>query len=59
MSLFVATLVFGESELLSAAKLGIITVSVIAGIIGWTVLRLTPAQMVPAQSLPASVAAGD
>jgi NhaA family Na+:H+ antiporter len=59
MSLFISTLAFGQGELLSVAKLGIIAASVIAGIIGWTVLRLTPPQTATAQSLSASSAAGD
>jgi NhaA family Na+:H+ antiporter len=59
MSLFISTLAFGQGELLSVAKLGIITASVIAGIIGWTLLRLTPPQTAKAQSLSASAAAGD
>lgn len=40
MSLFVATLAFGDSPLLITAKFGILTASVIAGTIGWTILRL-------------------
>ena len=35
----VATLAFGESELLAAAKLGILTASVIAGCLGFFLLR--------------------
>jgi NhaA family Na+:H+ antiporter len=59
MSLFISTLAFGQGDLLSVAKLGIITGSVIAGIVGWTVLRLTPTQTETAQSLPEDAAAGD
>ena len=39
MSLFIATLGFGESQLLEAAKLGILTASLIAGLLGFTLLR--------------------
>ena len=39
MSLFIATLGFGESELLAAAKLGILGASVIAGSLGYVLLR--------------------
>ncbi|MBC8870106.1 MAG: Na+/H+ antiporter NhaA [Planctomycetes bacterium] len=38
MSLFVANLAFGDSALLSVAKVGILTASLIAGIGGWVVL---------------------
>src|SRR5919199_3780143 len=39
MSLFIASLGFGESPLLEAAKLGILTASLIAGVLGFTLLR--------------------
>jgi Na+:H+ antiporter, NhaA family len=39
MSLFIAALGFGESPLLEAAKLGILTASLIAGLLGFTLLR--------------------
>lgn len=39
MSLFVATLAFGNSILLEISKLGILSASVIAGLGGWLVLR--------------------
>ena len=40
MSLFIAGLAFGDSEAqLTAAKLGTLAASVIAGVIGWSVLR--------------------
>ena len=43
MSLFIAGLAFGGSEeLLSAAKLGTFTASLLAGILGWVVLRGAP-----------------
>ena len=39
MSLFIAGLAFGASPLVQSAKLGILSSSVIAGIIGWMLLR--------------------
>lgn len=39
MSLFVASLAFGESALLDVSKVGILTASVIAGAGGWLILR--------------------
>lgn len=39
MSLFIATLAFPESDLLSFAKIGILTASLIAGILGYLFLR--------------------
>ena len=43
MSLFIAGLAFGESaSLLTAAKLGTFLASVVAGIVGWTLLRTAP-----------------
>jgi NhaA family Na+:H+ antiporter len=41
MSLFIAGLAFGASPLLQSAKLGILSSSVIAGIIGWMLLRMS------------------
>lgn len=41
MSLFVADLAFIDVHLLNTAKVGILTASVIAGVIGYTMLRLT------------------
>jgi NhaA family Na+:H+ antiporter len=43
MSLFIAGLAFGTSPLLDAAKLGILSASIIAGIGGWLLLRRPPA----------------
>lgn len=44
MSLFIAGLAFGDSApLLTAAKLGTLLASVIAGVVGWALLRRTPA----------------
>ena len=43
MSLFVANLAFGEgSALLDAAKLGVLTASVVAAAVGWILLRRKP-----------------
>jgi NhaA family Na+:H+ antiporter len=39
MSLFIASLAFGDSTLLSTAKVGILTASLTAGIGGWIILR--------------------
>ena len=39
MSLFIASLAFGESALLTSAKLGVLTASLIAGITGWILLQ--------------------
>jgi NhaA family Na+:H+ antiporter len=56
MSLFVGTLAFGEGELLEAAKVGIITASVIAGVLGYVLLSRTrpvaPAAGTAAADLP-------
>jgi Na+:H+ antiporter, NhaA family len=41
MALFIATLSFGDSPMLETAKAGIFAASVIAGVIGWTLLRRT------------------
>ena len=39
MSLFITDLAFSEDSLVEAAKLGIVGASVIAGVVGWTILR--------------------
>ena len=41
MSLFIAGLAFEDDEILSVAKLGILTASLIAGVGGWVILRNT------------------
>jgi Na+/H+ antiporter NhaA len=41
MSLFIASLAFGETPLLPVAKVGILTGSLIAGVVGWMILRGT------------------
>ncbi len=43
MSLFIAGLAFGESALLDAAKIGVLAASIVAGVVGYTLLRRTPA----------------
>lgn len=42
MSLFIANLAFGSGSLLDSAKIGILSASVIAGIVGWSLLRRRP-----------------
>jgi NhaA family Na+:H+ antiporter len=42
MSLFISDLAFSDSSLVDAAKLGILAASLIAGVIGWTILRRAP-----------------
>jgi NhaA family Na+:H+ antiporter len=41
MSLFVAGLAFGDSALLDIAKLGVLGASIVAGVIGFVLLRRT------------------
>jgi NhaA family Na+:H+ antiporter len=43
MSLFIGSLAFGEGVLLDAAKVGILTASLIAGLVGWSLLRFQSA----------------
>ena len=40
MSLFIAGLAFGDLSALGSAKFGILTASLIAGVVGWFILRL-------------------
>jgi NhaA family Na+:H+ antiporter len=42
MSLFVASLAFGQGPLMDSAKVGILAGSVLAGIVGWILLRVEP-----------------
>lgn len=42
MSLFVAGLAFGQGPLMDSAKVGILAGSVLAGIVGWILLRAAP-----------------
>jgi NhaA family Na+:H+ antiporter len=39
MSLFISDLAFSDASLVEAAKLGILAASLIAGVVGWTILR--------------------
>ena len=39
MSLFITDLAFSDGSLIEAAKLGILVASLIAGVVGWTILR--------------------
>jgi Na+:H+ antiporter, NhaA family len=39
MSLFISDLAFSEDSLVETAKLGILVASLIAGVVGWTILR--------------------
>jgi NhaA family Na+:H+ antiporter len=39
MSLFISDLAFADSTFLNTAKLGILAASLIAGLVGWTILR--------------------
>ncbi len=43
MSLFISDLAFTEGPLLDVAKVGILTASLIAGIVGWLIIRRTSA----------------
>ena len=40
MSLFIASLAFNDSAHLTAAKLGVLSSSIIAGVVGWILLRI-------------------
>ena len=51
MSLFIATLAFGASALLDSAKIGVLTGSILAGIVGTIVLRYETRAR-PSDSLP-------
>jgi NhaA family Na+:H+ antiporter len=44
MSLFIAHLAFGDQGFLELSKVGILTASLIAGVVGWLVLRLMPSK---------------
>jgi NhaA family Na+:H+ antiporter len=64
MSLFIAGLAFGNSpDQLTSAKLGTLVASVIAGVIGWSVLRFGPGAPggghAPASSPPEEITTGN
>lgn len=44
MSLFIATLAFGEGALLDAAKVGILVASLVSGVLGWVLLSRAAAR---------------
>ncbi|MDQ4126937.1 MAG: Na+/H+ antiporter NhaA, partial [Actinomycetota bacterium] len=39
ISLFITDLAFSEGPLVDAAKVGILAASLVAGVVGWTILR--------------------
>jgi Na+:H+ antiporter, NhaA family len=39
MSLFISDLGFSDGSLVDAAKIGILAASLVAGVVGWTILR--------------------
>jgi NhaA family Na+:H+ antiporter len=39
MSIFITNLAFQDGELIAAAKAGILLASVIAGVVGWRILK--------------------
>ena len=43
MSLFISDLAFADSPLLVVAKVGILMASLIAGVVGWSIIRRTSA----------------
>ncbi len=47
MSLFVGSLAFGEGPRLEAAKIGILAASLVAGLVGWGLLRTNSAPATP------------
>jgi NhaA family Na+:H+ antiporter len=50
MALFIATLSFGDSQMLETAKAGILAGSVVSGVVGWTLLRRTAVLGTPAST---------
>ena len=46
MSLFIGGLAFGEGEIQTLVRIGVISASLLSGILGYTTLRLTPAKKV-------------
>jgi NhaA family Na+:H+ antiporter len=55
MSLFISDLAFANSPLLDVAKLGILGASLIAGVIGWSIIRRTSAPHTDGESSDHSV----
>ncbi len=49
MSLFITDLAFSDGALVDAAKLGILAASLIAGVVGWAILRGAPSVRGPRQ----------
>jgi len=49
MSLFIGGLAYGEGDLLSQAKIGILAASILYGVVGWIILRNTPPAMAGAE----------
>jgi NhaA family Na+:H+ antiporter len=52
MALFIASLAYGDATLLDRAKLGILSASTVAGIMGWLVLRTMFRGPAPAPAAP-------
>lgn len=48
MSLFIATLAFGDPAVLDTAKIAILVASLAAGVLGWSLLRWSPSSAVTA-----------
>jgi Na+/H+ antiporter NhaA len=42
--LFIGGLAFGEGEIQTLVRIGVISASLLSGILGYTTLRLTPAK---------------
>lgn len=47
MALFVGSLAFGAGPLLDAAKVGILAASLVAGLVGWAIIRIAPPPGMP------------
>lgn len=62
MALFIAGLAFSDAALLDAAKLGVLAASLVAGVVGWLLLRggpTTPAQLAASEATTAEGAVRD
>jgi len=53
MSLFIGLLAYDDPALQDRVKIGILGGSLLAGLLGWAVLRLAPAAVRPDRGLPA------